>query len=195
MATAATSICPLRSLTADDVAGSPRRTLLATDAVRYISFMKSFEVVSNGVVYEARHLTEGAGGLADTVMLSASLQLGDKLVVREGLNGPVVASMDHNLAQTVFQCHGGSGETLAELSFAWFTVKNGFALKMGEHEYKVEERKPSLFSCVSETGATLMIIEAEKHFLGADRWRVSFAEQFPAPLALLSVVALRQRRA
>lgn len=158
--------------------------------------MKSFEVVSNGMVYEARHFTEGAGGLADTVMLSAMLQLGaPKLVVREGLDGPVVASMDHNLTQTVFQCHGASGETLAELSFAWFTVKNGFSLKIGAHDFKVEEREPSRFSCVDESGKTLMVIEAEKHFFSADRWTVSFADQFPAPLALLSVVALKQRRA
>jgi hypothetical protein len=158
--------------------------------------MKSFEVVSNGMVYEARNLTEGPGGLADTVMLSATLQLGTpKLVVREGLDGPIVASMDHNLAQTVFECHGAAGDTLAELSFAWFTVKNGFSLKIGAHDYKVEEREPSRFSCVDESGSTLMIIEAEKHFFSADRWRVSFAEQFPAPLALLSVVALKQRRA
>ena len=157
--------------------------------------MQTFEVVNNGMVYEARKLVEGGGGLEDVVVLSATMKVLSPLTVRQGLDGPVLATMDHNLAQTVFECHDGSGAKIAELSFAWFTITPGFTLKMGTKEYKVEEREPSHFSCIDESGTKLMVIDADKHFFSADRWRVSFADEFPAPLALLSVVALKQRRA
>ncbi len=157
--------------------------------------MNKFEVVENGMDYEARDLVEGPSGIATAVLFNATLKVGSsKLVVRQG--DKALAAMDHNVAQTKFEITGASDEKIAELSFAWVSVKKSFTLTLKGTDYKVEENvTESSWACHDAAGKTLMLIEAEKHFFSADHWRVTFTADIPAELAFLAVVALKQRRA
>jgi hypothetical protein len=170
--------------------------------------MISFEVVEKGPRYEARELSEGPRGIETAVALTAKAPLGSpELVVRQGAEGPVVASMHHNVTRTKFDCRGPSGEPLAELTFAWFTLRKGFTLKVGANDYKVVELEPGRFSCADSSGNVAMVIEVDKRSSlvdwltfplsmlspRANRSKVSFIERIPPALAFASVLALNKR--